>query len=54
MVPWNVSEFLRDHIPGAQMDITPNTGHMFLLEQPGQTADKLMGFLNTIPFQPGY
>jgi pimeloyl-ACP methyl ester carboxylesterase len=53
MVPWNVSEFLRDHIPGAQMDITPNTGHMFLLEQPNQTADKLSGFLNTIPFQPG-
>jgi len=27
---------------------------MFLLEQPDQTADKLSGFLNTIPFQPGY
>ena len=53
MVPLKVSEFLRDHIPGAQMDITPNTGHMFLLEQPNQTADKLIGFLNTIPFQPG-
>ena len=54
MVPLKVSEFLRDHIRGAQMDITPNTGHMFLLEQPDQTADKLSGFLNTIPFQPGY
>ena len=54
MVQLKVSEFLRDHIRGAQMDITPNTGHMFLLEQPDQTADKLSGFLNTIPFQPGY
>jgi len=53
MVPLKISEFLRDHIPGAQMDIMPNAGHMFLLEQPNQTADKLSGFLDTIPFQPG-
>ena len=53
MVPWKVSEFLRDHITGAQMDITPNAGHMLMLEQPDQTANKLAAFLNTIPFQPG-
>ena len=53
MVPLKYSEFLRDNIAGAQLDIIPNAGHMLLLEQPDQTADKLSGFINKIPFQPG-
>ena len=53
MVPLKSSEFLRDNIAGAQMDVLPNAGHMLMLEQPNQTADKLSGFLNSIPFHPG-
>jgi pimeloyl-ACP methyl ester carboxylesterase len=53
MVPLKYSEFLRDNITGAQMEILPNAGHMLMLEQPDQTADKLSSFLNMIPFQPG-
>ena len=53
MVPLKSSEFLRDNIAGAQMDVLPNVGHMLMLEQPDQTADKLSGFLNRIPFHPG-
>ncbi len=53
MVPLKSSESLRDNITGAQMDILPNAGHMLMLEQPDQTADKLSGFLNMISFQPG-
>jgi pimeloyl-ACP methyl ester carboxylesterase len=53
MVPLNNSEFLRDKITGAKMDIGPNAGHMLMLEQPDQTADRLNDFLNTITYQPG-
>jgi pimeloyl-ACP methyl ester carboxylesterase len=53
MVPLKNSEFLRDNIPGAQMTILPNAGHMLMLEQPDQTQDQLSGFLNTIPYHPG-
>jgi pimeloyl-ACP methyl ester carboxylesterase len=53
MVPLKISEFLRDNITGAKMDILLNAGHMLMLEQPDETADKLNTFLNTIPFLPG-
>jgi pimeloyl-ACP methyl ester carboxylesterase len=53
MVPLKLSESLRDNIAGAQMDIMPDAGHMLMLEQPDQTADKLSTFLNTVPFLPG-
>jgi pimeloyl-ACP methyl ester carboxylesterase len=53
MVPLKSSEFLRDNIAGAKMDVLPNAGHMLMLEQPDETEDKLNGFLNTIPFLPG-
>jgi pimeloyl-ACP methyl ester carboxylesterase len=53
MVPVKYSEILRDNIKGARMEIMPDVGHMFMLEQPDQTADKLGDFINSIPYQPG-
>lgn len=53
MAPLKYSEFMRDHITGAQMDILPNAGHMLMLEQPDQTADKLGSFINTLSYKPG-
>jgi pimeloyl-ACP methyl ester carboxylesterase len=53
MVPSINSEFLRDHIAGAQMEVLPNAGHMLMLELPDQTADRISAFFNRIPFQPG-
>jgi pimeloyl-ACP methyl ester carboxylesterase len=53
MTPLKYSEFLRDHIPGARMEVVPNAGHMLMLEQPDLTAELLAGFLNTVPYRPG-
>jgi pimeloyl-ACP methyl ester carboxylesterase len=53
MVPLINSEFLRDHIAGAQMEVVPNAGHMLMLELPDETADRISAFFNRIPFQPG-
>ena len=53
MVPLKSSEFLRDNITGAKMEILPNAGHMLMLEQPDQTADRLSSFLNSLPYRPG-
>ncbi len=53
MTPPKHSEFLRDHIAGAQLEIMPNAGHMVMLEQPDQVAEKLSAFLDSIPYRPG-
>ena len=53
MVPSSSSEFLRDHIPGAQMEIVQNAGHMLMLEHPDLIADRIGAFFNRIPFHPG-
>jgi pimeloyl-ACP methyl ester carboxylesterase len=53
MIPLKYSEILRDNIPGAQMDIMPNAGHMLMLEEPDQTATRMSSFINGISFQPG-
>ena len=53
MVPVRYSEILRDNIKGAQMEVMPGAGHMFMLEQPDQTSDRLGEFINRIPYQPG-
>ncbi len=47
MTPPKFSEKLRDCIPGAQLEIVPNTGHMLMLEQPEIVAKSLERFLNT-------
>jgi pimeloyl-ACP methyl ester carboxylesterase len=53
MVPLKSSEFLRDNIAGARMEVLSDAGHMLIQEQPVQTADKLSGFLDSIPYHPG-
>jgi pimeloyl-ACP methyl ester carboxylesterase len=53
MVPLKYSEFLRDNIPGAQMEVIPGAGHMLMLERPDLAAEKLGNFLDHIPFLPG-
>ncbi|MCJ7434439.1 MAG: alpha/beta hydrolase [Anaerolineales bacterium] len=47
MTPPKFSETLRDGIPGAQLEIVPEAGHMLMLEQPNAVAKSLEQFLNT-------
>jgi len=47
MTPLKFSEALRDSIPGAQLEIVPDAGHMSMLEQPDAVAKSLEQFLNT-------
>jgi pimeloyl-ACP methyl ester carboxylesterase len=53
MTPSKYSEFLRDQIPRARMELLPDAGHMAMLEQPDKVARILNDFLNIIPYQPG-
>jgi pimeloyl-ACP methyl ester carboxylesterase len=53
MVPLKYSKILRDNIPGSHMEVMPNAGHMLMLEDPDQTADKMSSFIDSIPYQPG-
>ena len=50
MTPLRYSEFLRDHIAGACLEVVPNAGHMVMLEQPNIMSDLLADFLNSIPY----
>ena len=45
MTPLRYSEFLRDHIHGACLEVVPNAGHMVMLEQPDLVSDLLADFL---------
>jgi pimeloyl-ACP methyl ester carboxylesterase len=49
MTPLQYSEFLRDHIAGARLEVIPNAGHMVMLEQPNRVSDLMADFLNSIP-----
>ncbi|MBI3738941.1 MAG: alpha/beta hydrolase [Chloroflexi bacterium] len=53
MTPLKNSEFLRDNIANAKLEVVPNSGHMVMLEQPEKVSAILAGFLNTVPYQPG-
>ncbi|HEX2697034.1 MAG TPA: alpha/beta hydrolase [Anaerolineales bacterium] len=53
MTPLKNSEFLRDNISGAKLEIVPRAGHMVMLEQPEKTTTILNDFLNSIPYRPG-
>ena len=44
------SEFLRDHIAGACLEVVPNAGHMVMLEQPNIVSGLLTDFINSIPY----
>ena len=49
MTPPNRSEYLRDHIQGAQLHIIAGAGHMVPTERPDEVADLLADFLEQIP-----
>ena len=53
MTPLGYSEFLRDHISGARLEVVPNAGHMVMLEQPDIVSNLLADFLNSIPYHSG-
>lgn len=45
MTPLKYSEYLRDHIPGAQLVVVQGGGHMMMLEQPQVVASAVQMFL---------
>jgi len=53
MTPLRYSEFLRDRISGARLEVVPNAGHMVMLEQPDIVSNLLADFLNSIPYHSG-
>jgi pimeloyl-ACP methyl ester carboxylesterase len=48
MTPVKYSEFLRDKIPNAQLQIVENAGHLVMLEQPAIVADLVKKFVDTL------
>jgi pimeloyl-ACP methyl ester carboxylesterase len=53
MTPLRYSEFLRDHIAGARLEVVSNAGHMVMLEQPDLGSGLLADFFNSIPYHSG-
>ena len=53
MVPLQGGRGLQEQIPGAQLELLPDAGHMVMLEQPDRVAGLLNEFLNEVPYQPG-
>lgn len=53
MTPLRYSQYLADTIPGAQLRVIPDAGHMVILEQPYETAAILGDFFRTIVYNPG-
>lgn len=53
MTPLRYSQFMADSIPGAEMRIIPNAGHMMILEKPLEVALVLDNFLKRIVYNPG-
>lgn len=53
LTPLRYSEYLRDHIPSAELHVIDGAGHMVMLEEPVYIADALAKFLKKIPYQPG-
>jgi pimeloyl-ACP methyl ester carboxylesterase len=51
MTPVKYSEFLRETIPNAQLQIVENAGHLMMLEQPDVVADLLKQFVDAIPLR---
>jgi pimeloyl-ACP methyl ester carboxylesterase len=50
MSPSNRSEYLRDQIEGAQLQIVDGAGHMVMIEQPEEVAGLLGEYLDKIPY----
>ena len=53
MTPLRYSEFLRDHIAGARLEVVSNAGHMVMLEQADLVSNLLADFFNSIPYHSG-
>jgi len=49
MTPLRYSEYLRDQIAGACLEVVPNAGHMVMLEQPEVVSNLVADFLDSIP-----
>ncbi|MFM8319496.1 MAG: alpha/beta fold hydrolase [Chloroflexota bacterium] len=50
MTPLRHSQYLANHIPGAQLKVIDSAGHMAQLEQPRAVAGALSEFLMDIPY----
>jgi pimeloyl-ACP methyl ester carboxylesterase len=48
MTPPRYSEYLRDHIGRAHLEVVPNAGHYVMLDQPDVVTNLLDKFLNSI------
>ncbi len=51
VTPLHYSEFFRDHIAGANLEVVPNADHMVMLEQPDLVSDLLADFFNSNPYR---
>jgi pimeloyl-ACP methyl ester carboxylesterase len=49
LTPPKYSEFLRDRIPGARLELVPGAGHMVMLEAPERVAAAIDGFVAGLP-----
>jgi pimeloyl-ACP methyl ester carboxylesterase len=49
MTPPALSEYLRDHIPGAGLAMIPGAGHFVMLENPEAFNAALTDFVNSLP-----
>jgi pimeloyl-ACP methyl ester carboxylesterase len=45
LTPLRYSEYLRDHVAGARLEVLAGAGHMVMLEAPAAVADAVGGFL---------
>ncbi len=46
LTPVRLSQYLATKIPGAQLEIVPEAGHMVIMEKPREVATRLENFLN--------
>jgi pimeloyl-ACP methyl ester carboxylesterase len=53
ITPPGASELLHSRIPGSELLVIPDAGHMVMLERPEETANALGHFLNSIVYKPG-
>lgn len=50
MTPLRLSQYLADHIPGAELAVIPEAGHMVMLEKAGAVKEILEAFLVEIKY----
>ncbi|HEX3031277.1 MAG TPA: alpha/beta hydrolase, partial [Bacillota bacterium] len=48
LTPVRYSEYLRDHLPQASLEIIPEAGHMVMIEQPFEVNMAIQTFLHTL------